>query len=152
MGLLPRQLWLLPRLGNHEIFCYHVLPPIFKPHLPFNGPTGKSNQGKEWIFTKLSLHSKTEILHYSFCKLKPGLWSFEVRELSAILRRSNARCYVSFPPVITERFSMQKPRVCCRAAYFFYPNHLLTTNRQIFTIWKFDFPTTHFVLKKMMFL
>ena len=99
MGLLPRQLWLLPRLGNHEIFCYHVLPPIFKPHLPFNGPTGKSNQGKEWIFTKFSLHSKTEILHYSFCKLKPGLWSFEVRELSAILRRSNARYYVSSPPV-----------------------------------------------------
>ena len=34
LGLLPRQIWLLPRPGNQKIFCYHVLPTIFKPFLP----------------------------------------------------------------------------------------------------------------------
>ena len=47
LGLLPRQFWLLPRLGNHEIFCYHVLPPIFKPLFLINASTGMSNQGRE---------------------------------------------------------------------------------------------------------
>ena len=84
LGLLPRQLWLFPRLGNHEIFCYHVLPPIFKPLLSFNGCTGKSNQGREWFFTKFSSHLKTEILHNSFSKFESGLWNCEVRELAAI--------------------------------------------------------------------